>query len=544
MYTYPQQDGQQLRPITKFRPVKIDNEAKKLLLDQDDFIKEEENFSSAISKAKANAKRISKMIKDDQEVLSCQKLELKRLDSQAVEKGLLVNELKYMGSALYPMERIPHLAYDMATTEYRKIYNPLKKTEKNKFVSMEEFITSSAYFKSNDDFKKIKKYIRAGPKEEIFFEPSEVKALIVTCGGLCPGLNSVIRELVMCLHYNYGVNSIHGSSFGYQGIYDPETWVELTPLKVKNIHYQGGTWLGTSRGGFDLEKILNAMVQNGINQLYVIGGDGTHAGIYEIYREVKKRQLKIAVAGIPKTIDNDIPIIDCSFGYQTAIEEAQRAIQAAWVEAHSHQYGVGLVKLMGRQAGWIAMGASYAARNVNICLIPESQFDLYGEKGLLEYVYQRLSKGKSCVIVVAEGAIDGCRDLKMEYIKGTDKSGNPILPDVATQIKKEITSYCGDKGMQVTLKYIDPSYMIRSVKANAQDQKICSYVAQNAVHGCMFGFTGFSNGLVNGKNCLLSLEELLQKDQVKNVPQDFRQWRKFLLSSGQPTFLNDQPENL
>ena len=198
--------------------------------------------------------------------------------------------------------------------------------------------------------------MKAGPRSEIFYKPAKTKVCIVTCGGLCPGLNVVIRELVMCLHYNYEVREIHGVKWGYKGCYTDieNNWIKLTPSVVKQIHKEGGTMLGSSRGGFDADKILDSFVAQGINQVYLIGGDGTHRGINALIKRAVERDIVISFAGIPKTIDNDIPLIDYSFGFNTSVEIATTMIDAAYTESQSSYNGIGIVKLMGRYAGFIA----------------------------------------------------------------------------------------------------------------------------------------------------------------------------------------------
>ncbi|MBA0597768.1 hypothetical protein Gorai_007561, partial [Gossypium raimondii] len=244
---------------------------------------------------------------------------------------------------------------------------------------------------------------RAGPRQRVYFESDEVHACIVTCGGLCPGLNTVIREIVCGLCHMYGVKKILGIDGGYRGFYSKNT-VTLTPKVVNDIHKRGGTVLGTSRGGHDTSKIVDSIQDRGINQVYILGGDGTQRGAAVIFEEIRRRGLKVAVAGIPKTIDNDIPVIDKSFGFDTAVEEAQRAINAAHVESLSIENGIGLVKLMGRYSGFIAMYATLASRDVDCCLIPESPFYLEGSGGLYEYIEKRLKENGHMVIVIAEGA--------------------------------------------------------------------------------------------------------------------------------------------
>ena len=149
-------------------------------------------------------------------------------------------------------------------------------------------------------------FLRAGPRATLHFDPPMVNAAIVTCGGLCPGLNNVIRELTHALHYLYGVNQVWGVRGGYHGFHesgDPDFEpVLLTPERVEDIHHEGGTVLRSSRGGFDLDKILEFLAKRNIQQLYVIGGDGTHRGAYAIHQACLEQDINCAVAGIPKTV--------------------------------------------------------------------------------------------------------------------------------------------------------------------------------------------------------------------------------------------------
>lgn len=234
--------------------------------------------------------------------------------------------------------------------------------------------------------------MKSGPRRELFFQPAKTKAVILTCGGLCPGLNVVIRELVMSLHYSYEVKEIYGVKWGYKGLYTDvaRDWIKLTPKNVKYIHKQGGTILGSSRGGFDADKMLDSLVRQGVNQVYVIGGDGSHRGINGLSKRAIERGIVISFAGIPKTIDNDIPLIDYSFGFNTSVEVASTMIDAAHTEATSAHNGIGIVKLMGRYAGFIAHHASLSNNEVDFCLIPELPFELKGPKGLYEQIIQRV----------------------------------------------------------------------------------------------------------------------------------------------------------
>jgi 6-phosphofructokinase 1 len=277
--------------------------------------------------------------------------------------------------------------------------------------------------------------------------------------------------------------------------------------------------------------------------IFFLGGDGTHRGIKVIQDETNRRKLKCTMVGIPKTIDNDIPILDRSFGFETAVEEAQRAIASADVEANSVDQGIGLVKLMGRNSGFIAMHASLANRGVNLCMIPEAEYTLEGETGYYEWIRKRLEHKRHCVVVVAEGAAAGCQDKADEMQQsGTDPSGNPILFDIGHYLQQEIPKYLKSKGLSPTLKYIDPTYMIRTVPANASDRVLCSSLAHNAVHGAMAGFTGFSVGEVSGRDVYIPIDLLVNFEEGKNPKpgqrrvntETDRKWWRLMANTGQP----------
>lgn len=327
----------------------------------------------------------------------------------------------------------------------------------------------------------------AGARQRIYFDPSKTRAGIVTCGGLCPGLNNVIRSLVMELHRLYGVPRIYGFCSGYQGFIPrfKRPVLELTPSSVTDISEQGGTILGSSRGEQSPEEVVDCLDRMGINILFVIGGDGTIRGAMAIVEEIAKRNLKISVVGIPKTIDNDIMFVDQSFGFQTAFSEAAKAIRAAHVEACGAPGGVGLVKLMGRHSGFIACYASLAMSDANFVLIPEVPFRLEGENGLFNCLQRRLERRGHAVIVVAEGAGQD----HIASSNATDASGNKRLSDIGVWLKDRITEQFAAQKLELNLKYIDPSYVIRSVPANPHDSVFCSRLAHNAVHAAMCGRT-------------------------------------------------------
>lgn len=352
-------------------------------------------------------------------------------------------------------------------------------------------------------------YHRAGPRKDIFFDPKQVRAAIVTCGGLCPGLNTVIRELVVGLWELYGVREIFGIKAGYRGFYSYDT-VRLDPKLVHNWHKRGGTALASSRGGFDLDKIVNAIQNNGFNQVYVIGGDGTLRGAVKIFNEIHRRKLKVAITGIPKTVDNDVGIIDRSFGFQTAVEMAQQAISAAHVEAESAPNGIGLVKLMGRHTGHITLDATLSSCDVDCCLIPENTFYLEGKGGLFEFLTLRLKENGHAVIVVAEGAGQDIIPRSDAQKQDKDESGNPVFLDVGVWLNSELKRWWerDHKGELFTVKYIDPTYMIRAVTANATDNLYCTLLAHSAIHGIMAGYTGFVSGPINGNYAYIPMEEV------------------------------------
>lgn len=379
---------------------------------------------------------------------------------------------------------------------------------------------------------------RAGPRQKVYFKPNEVRACIVTCGGLCPGLNTVIREIVCSLYNIYGVEDVLGIEGGYKGFYSKNT-IPLNRKVVNDIHKRGGTVLGTSRGGHATSKIVDSIQDRGINQVYIIGGDGTQRGANVIYEEIRRRGLKVTVTGIPKTIDNDIVVIDKSFGFDTAVEEAQRAINAAHVEAESVENGVGLVKLMGRYSGYIAMYATLASRDVDCCLIPESPFYLEGKGGLCEYVRKRTQENGHCVIVVAEGAGQELIAESMQSMDQRDASGNRLLQDVGLWLSQKLKDYFLKEQKQViNLKYIDPTYMIRAIPSNASDNVYCSLLAQSAVHGAMAGYTGFTVGPVNGRHAYIPISRVTQgQNQVKTTD---RMWARLLSSTNQPSFLRSE----
>jgi len=377
---------------------------------------------------------------------------------------------------------------------------------------------------------------KAGPRQKIFFDPKKVKCAIVTAGGLCPGLNDVIRSIVLELNYIYGVHNIIGIPYGYQGFIPQygHSVIDLTPERVSYIHELGGTILSSSRGQFKTEEIVDTLQQLNINILFNIGGDGTLRGAQGISQEIKKRGLISSVIGIPKTIDNDISLVEKSFGFDTAVEDAAKVIRSAHVESIGAPHGIGMVKLMGRYSGYIAAYAALASREVNFVLIPESEFDLEGPQGLLVALEKRLKERCHAVIVVAEGA--GQRYLD-DLPEKKDPSGNVKLGDIGTYLAERIRRYFAEINMEINLKYIDPSYIIRSQPANSSDRIFCGFLGQHAVHA---GMAGKTNMLVSlWKNEYVHIPIRAAVARRKQVDLDGNMWMSVLESTGQPSLKNN-----
>lgn len=380
------------------------------------------------------------------------------------------------------------------------------------------------------DSGKIYEFEAAGPRENLYFDPSKTKCAVVTCGGLCPGINDVIRAIVMAAHHSYSVSSVLGIRYGLQG-FIPEyghKLMELTPDKVANIHEFGGTVLASSRGPQKPEEIVDALERMNVNILFLIGGDGTMQATLKIQEEVAVRGLKLSVIGIPKTIDNDINFVPRSFGFDTAVEKATEAIRCAHTEAQGALNGIGMVKLMGRESGFIAAQATLALKDVNFVLIPEDAFELHGASGFLQALHDRLKRRRHAVIVVAEGA---GQDLLAASSK-TDASGNPVLRDICGLLRREIDTYFNAQNMEYTLKFIDPSYIIRSIPANANDRVYCGFLGQNAVHAAMVGKTGMVVSKLHGHYVHLPLGLVAGKRKKINISSNY--WQAVLQSTGQP----------
>jgi 6-phosphofructokinase 1 len=404
-------------------------------------------------------------------------------------------------SELWRVERVDRISDGIDTDgEEKKYPNPLSLkpnipiswfVDEDAAVAVKVQVKSKQTEADHEQGRRSEAFTLAGPRLYIHFDPKCCKAAIVTCGGLCPGLNTVIRELVMCLSRQYGVQECYGISSGYRGFKDPSKWQKLDEKSVSNLHNIGGTILGSSRGGHDTESIVDSLQEQGVNLLFVIGGDGTVRGAAKIAEAVKERGLEIAVSVVPKSIDNDIPLIDRTFGFETAVEAAREAIDVAATEADGFPLGLGVVKVMGRNSGFIAMHSTLGSRVVDLCLVPEVDFYLDGAGGIVDHLSERLLENDKAIVVIAEGA--GQELMASMGDSGDqiqDASGNILLDDVGPWLAEQLKSRLNKKlkgktpyNDKITIKYVDPSYMVRGVPPNTSDNLFCTQLAHNAVHG-------------------------------------------------------------
>jgi 6-phosphofructokinase 1 len=406
------------------------------------------------------------------------------------------------------------------------------------------FVTEGETVLYHNDWSEIKQTLAAGkeppvmevagPRARVFFDSSRLKAGIVTCGGLCPGLNNVIRALVLSLYHHYRVKDIFGFRYGYEGLsrrfgHEP---LELTPEGVNEIHELGGTILGSSRGPQDPGDMVDMLERMQVGLLFTIGGDGTLRGAQAIHEEAASRGLPLAVIGIPKTIDNDISYIQTTFGFETAVAEAKRSTNGAHSEAVGARDGIGLVKLMGRDSGFIAAYSVLVDNQVNFCLVPEVSFRL---EAFLSALEERIRRRGHAVVVVAEGA-------GQDLLAGNgerDASGNLKFGDIGLFLRDRIKEHFKKSGFDINLKYIDPSYTIRSQPANPRDSAFCLLLAHNAVHAGLTGRTNMVVGFWN--NTFTHVPISLAVSSRKKIDPRGRLWNSVVASTGQPLDLNFLP---
>jgi 6-phosphofructokinase 1 len=411
---------------------------------------------------------------------------------------------------------------------------------RSSFVRDDESVLIEIHPEELEDYitkgKKPPSFELAGARENIYFDPSKLRCALVTCGGLCPGLNDIIRSIVLELYHLYGVRNIYGIRYGLEGFipkYGHDV-LELQPSNVTSILDMGGSILGSSRGPQDIEEIIDCLERMNIGILFMIGGDGTLNAAVKIADAILDRNLKISVIGIPKTIDNDIFLVSRSFGFDTAVEVSTQAIIGAHNEASGYPNGIGLIKLMGRHSGFIAATAALAQQDVNFVLIPEVDFEMEGPKGFLASLEKRLLSRGHAVVVVAEGA--GQRYFE-NIPEERDESGNIRLKDIGLFLKSAIADYFKKKEMNISLKYIDPSYMIRSLPANANDSVFCGFLGRNAVHAGMAGKTKLLIGRWNSHFVHVPMES--SAGQRKQVSPDGELWTAVQAATGQGRLKND-----
>jgi len=370
---------------------------------------------------------------------------------------------------------------------------------------------------------------KAGPRESVFFDASRSRAAIVTCGGLCPGINNAVRALVLQLHHVYGVPDVSGIRDGFGGLV-PSPLHAPVPLgteAVRVMHRLGGSVLGSSRHRVVPEEAVDVLVRDEIDMLFLIGGEGTLRGASAVQAEVARRKLSIAVVCVPKTIDNDIPMLDKTFGFDTAVDLARVAIDAAHTEATGAPNGVGIVKLMGRDSGFIAAAATLASGEANVCLLPEFPWD---ERRLFAAILARVGSRGHAVVVVAEG----CGALLVTGKSEHDAFGNPRYAsaalDIGQHLRDNLVGYFKERSLAANVKYIDPSYTIRSAPANGSDSIYSSELARHAVHAAMAGKTNVVVGRRNGIFVHVPISAVVtHKRRV-----DHELWRLVCEVTGQP----------
>ncbi len=397
------------------------------------------------------------------------------------------------------------------------------------FVSDEARVRHQVVLGPGEDTNSTVFFEKAGPRQKIFFNPPKTRAAIVTCGGLCPGLNNVIRSAFLELHHNYGIQEVLGIRHGYQGLtLSAPPPLTLTTEMVEDIHREGGTILSSSRGRQEPAEMVEYLVRRNIDILLCVGGDGTQKGTHALAEEIARRKLPIAVVGVPKTIDNDIQFVRQTFGFYTAIESARVILDGAHCESKGAPNGIGLVKLMGRDSGFIAAGAAVASQEVNFVLVPEIPLRLHGPKGFLAALHKRMATRHHAVIVVAEGA---GQDL-LEPESGRDLSGNRKKADIGQYLREQIPAYFQEAGLKVNLKYIDPSYIIRSIPANSQDARLCDSFARNAVHAAMAGKTDLIIG--DWYSVFVHVPIPAAVASRKKINPEGELWQAVMAATGQP----------
>ena len=403
------------------------------------------------------------------------------------------------------------------------------------FVDDQQLVPSESLWPQGHAPRDMLLFEKAGPRRRLHFHPAQTRAAIVTCGGLCPGLNNVIRSVTRELRRSYGVEQVLGIQGGYRGL-DPARGrppLELSDELVEDIHKEGGTLLGTSRGPVDMDLAVDFLMAQRVNLLFTVGGDGTQRGGQALFDKARARGHALSVVGIPKTIDNDVRFVTRTFGYTTAVSEAVRVIQSAHTEARCVVNGVSLVKLMGRHAGFIAAAATVASQEVNFCLVPELPFALEGEGGLLAALERRLQRKSHAVIVVAEGAGQELLPSSGER----DASGNLKLQDIGLHLRDRLNAHFRARGIEMAMRYFDPSYQIRGCPADTEDALLCDRLARHAVHAAMAGKSGLVISYLNGQYAHVPISEIVRGS--KRLDLEGELWRAVMSSTNQAEHFGD-----
>jgi len=425
----------------------------------------------------------------------------------------------------------------MKTEPIMQLGKPQYKSPLSFWVRDDVFTPSDVQWSGGVEPENLILFEKAGPRKKLFFDPKKTRAAIVTCGGLCPGLNNVIRSVTRELIRGYGVTSILGIRGGYRGL-DPTCGkppVALTDDSVEDIHKDGGTVLGTSRGPVPTAVAVDFLIDRQVNILFTVGGDGTLRGGNDLFMEARRRKHPLAVVGIPKTIDNDVHFVTRTFGFGTAVEEAVHVINSAHTEARSVENGISVVKLMGRHSGFIAAAATVASQDVNFCLVPELPFSLSGPGGLLAALERRLERKGHAVVVVAEGAGQDLLGPSDER----DPSGNIRLKAIDEYLVAEFKAHFAARGMEITMRHFDPSYQIRGRSTNTEDSILCDCMGRHAVHAGMAGRTGLVISYLHGHFVHVPISIIAQGS--KRLDLDGELWHAVLSATGQPSRFQELP---
>ncbi len=336
-----------------------------------------------------------------------------------------------------------------------------------------------------------------------------MKVGILTGGGDCPGLNPVIRAAVRTAIAS-GFEPV-GIQYGWKGLV--ESIARPLDLNViSGILHRGGTILGTSRTNpykdkGALEKLKKNFKEMGLGALIVIGGEDTLGVANKLSKEGYK------IIGVPKTIDNDLPGTDFTFGFDTAVNIAMEAIDRLHTTAESHQR-IMVVEVMGRHAGWIALHAGIAG-GADLVLIPEVPVKM---KEVVEVIKKRHARGKDfSIIVVAEGAkFEGNEVLLGQKL---DDFGHVRLGGIGEVLTRKIEEMTGFETRVAVLGHIQ-----RGGSATAFDRMLGTRFGAKAVELVKKGEFGKMVALHGNEIVAIPLEESVGK--LKTVDPAFYEMAK------------------